>query len=77
MLVVWLMSTRTSHFKIMRPSTGTAQGTFDMLQKLLHNLGIETTDSKKCTQLVGIGTDGASANIAGGGFKNLVEAKLP
>lgn len=84
-LVVWFdkdgtnekVSTRTSHFKIMRPSTVTAQGMFDMLQELLQSLGIETIDSEKCTRLVGIGTDGASANIAGGGLKGLVEAKLP
>ena len=85
MLVVWFdkdgtdekVSTRTSHFKVMRPSTVTGQGMFDMLQELLQSLGIEAIDSEKCTRLVGIGTDGASANIAGGGLKGLVEAKLP
>ena len=84
-LVIWFdkdgtdekVSTRTSHFKIMRPSTVTAQGMFDMLQESLQNLGIEAIDSEKCTRLVGIGTDGASANIASGGLKGLVEAKLP
>ena len=85
MLVVWFdkdrtnekVSTRTSHFKIMRPSTVTAQGVFDMLQELLQSLGIQAIDSEKCTRLVGIGTDGASANIIGRGLKGLVEAKLP
>lgn len=83
-LVVWFdkggpdekVFTRTSHFKIMRPSTITAQGMFDILQESLQSLGIEAMDSEKCTRLVGIGTDGASANIAGGGLKGLVEAKL-
>ena len=61
--------TRTSHFKIMRPSVLNAQGLFDVLQELLQCLGIQAIDSEKCTQLVGIGTDGFSANIAGGGLK--------
>ena len=84
-LVVWFdkdgtdekVSTRTSHFKIMRPSAVTAQGMFDMLQESLQSLRIGAIDSEKCTRLVGIGTDGASANIASGGLKGLVEAKLP
>ena len=71
------VSTRISHLKIMRPSTATAQGMFDMLQESLQNLGIEAIDSEKCTQLVGIVTDGAPANIVGGGLKGLVEAKVP
>ena len=68
MLVVWFdkdgtkekVYARTSHFKIVRPSTVTGQRMLSMLQKLLQNLGIETIDSNKCTRLVDIGTDGAS-----------------
>ena len=71
------MCTRTTHFKIMRPSVLSAQGLYDMLQELLQCLGIQAIDSEKCTQLVWIGMDGSSANIAGGGLKGLVEAKLP
>ena len=84
-LVVWFdhdggderVCTRTSHFKIMRQSTVNAQGLFDTLQEVLQSLGIQAIDSKKCTRLVGIGTDRASANIAGGGLNGLIEAKLP
>ena len=84
-LVVWFdknggdekLCTRTSHFKIMRPSTVNAQGLFDTLQEVLQNLGIQAIDSEKCTRLVGIGTDGASANITGGDLNGLKEAKLP
>ena len=83
MLEVWFdrdgsdekVYTRTTHFKTMRPSTLSAQGLFDMLQELLQCLGIQAINSDKCTQLVGIGTDGSSANIAGGGLKGLVEVK--
>ena len=32
-------------------------------------------DTESCTVLVGVGTDGASANIAKGGLKALVESK--
>ena len=66
--------TRTSHFKIMKPSILNAQGLFDVLQELLQCLGIQVITSEKCTELVGIGTNGASAKIAGGGLKGLVEA---
>ena len=61
----------------MRPSTLKAQGLFDMLQELLRHLRIQAIDSDKCTQLVGIGTDGSSADIADSGLKGLMEAKLP
>ena len=33
-------------------------------------------DADHCKQLVGIGTDGASANIAKAGLKGIVESKL-
>ena len=61
----------------MRQSTVNAQGLFDTLHDVLQSLGIQAMDSEKCTRLVGIGTDGASANIAGGGLNGLIEAKLP
>ena len=87
MLAVWFdrdrsdekVCTRTSHIKIMRPSILSAQGLFDVLQELLQCLGIQVIDSENCTQLyvVGIGTDGASAKIAGGDFKGIVVAKVP
>ena len=34
----------------------------------LRNLGIDEVDSDHCKQLIGTGTDGASAKIANAGF---------
>lgn len=34
-------------------------------------------NDEECKQLVGIGTDSASANVAAGGLKGLMEEKLP
>ena len=39
-------------------------------------MGIHVIDETHCNRLVGIATDGASANIAAGGLKGLVETKL-
>ena len=39
-------------------------------------LGITEVDVEHCNKLAGIGSDGAACNIARGGFKGLVEAKL-
>ena len=40
-------------------------------------LGIQAIDSKECQMLIGIGTDGASANIAAAGLKGLIEKEVP
>ena len=84
-LVVWFdrdganerVCTRTSYFAIMQPSTTTASGMFDALQQSLGCFGIQTIDCEECARLIGIGTDGASANIARRGLKGLIESKLP
>ena len=87
LLVVWFdkdgqangerVVTRTSYLKIARPSTGTAKGIFDVLQTALQGLGISAISREECGKIVGIGTDGASANIAGAGLKGLVEKEIP
>ena len=86
LLVVWfdckganeMVRTHSSYFKVCRPSAVTAQGLFQMLQEVLQSvLGIQEMDEKECAKLVGIGTDGASVNIARRGLKGLLEPKLP
>ena len=51
--------TRTVYFKLIRP---TAEGLFDVIQRCLNSLGIQSVDIDNCQKLIGIGTDGASAN---------------
>lgn len=41
------------------------------------DIGINEINAEECKKLVGIGTDGASANIAAAGLKGLVEKHLP
>ena len=83
LLVVWLdkdgqtngerVITRTSYLKVTRPLTATTKGIFDVLQTALQGLGISAISREGCAKIVGIGIDGASANIAGAGLKGLVE----
>ena len=63
---------------VARPQAVSAEGLFECLQSGLGQLGIETIDAaaEDCKRLVGIGTDGAAANIASGGLKGLVEKEL-
>ena len=85
LLTVWLdkdgtgekVCTRTSYLRIGRPSTVSATGIFNILQAAVLGLGIPAISGEECTRLVGIGTDGAAANIASAGFKGLVEKELP
>ena len=49
---------------------------FEVLGQALSKLGIEEVDGDHCQQLIGIGTDGASTNIANAGLKGIVESKL-
>ena len=84
MLVVWCdpdgkderIHTRMSFFKVIRPDSVSGSGLFQVLEGALQILGIQAVDGTHCRKLVGIATDGASANIAGGGLKGLVESKL-
>ena len=47
-----------------------------MLQQSLKHLGIQSIDIDNCKKLVGLGTDGASANIANAGLKGIMEKKI-
>ena len=46
------------------------------MKEALGSLGISLIDATPYPRLVGLATDGALANIAKGGLKGLVEAKL-
>lgn len=81
LLVIWCdndgkdekIHTRIGYFKIMRPQSATAEGLFEVVESGLEQ--IQVTEMGQCKKLVGIGTDGASANIAAAGLKGLVESK--
>ena len=60
----------------MRPESVNATGLFDCLQKALQQFGASVINAENCKRLIGIGTDGASANIAAAGLKGLVENKI-
>lgn len=85
LLAVWFdkdgtgekVCTRTNYLRISRPSTVSAMGIFNILQAAVQGLGIPAISGEECTRLVGIGTDGAAANIASAGLKGLVEKELP
>ena len=69
--------TKMKFFAVARPTGLTEAGLFECLQTSLQRIGISAIDAENCKQLVGIGTDGASANVASGGLKGLVEKELP
>ena len=84
-LVVWCdvngtdkrVHTRMSFFRVSRPQSVSADGLFALIGQALQALGIQAINTSECTKLVGVGTDGASANIAGMGLKGLTEKELP
>ena len=47
-----------------------------MVQQSLKHLGIQSIDIDNYKKLVGLGTDGASANIANAGLKGIMEKKI-
>ena len=59
------------------PVDGTAKGLLGSLQHALERLDIQSISRDACKRLVGIGTDGASVNIADQGLKGLVEREIP
>ena len=61
----------------MRPEKVDAAGLTDCLQKALQQFGASVINTENCERLIGIGTDGASANVAAAGFKGLVEQEIP
>ena len=64
------------YFTVVRPQSVTAEGLLKVLESGLQVLGINEISAENCKKLVGIGTDGASANIAASGLKGLVERRL-
>jgi hypothetical protein len=84
MLVQWCdtnssdekVQSRLSFLTVHQPESANAEGLFASLEYGLKCLGIPSLSRQTCTQLVGIATDGASANIATGGLKGLVEKEL-
>ena len=69
-----MVHTNMSYFAVERPKQVDAKG---LLQSSLCRLGMQAIDGEQCKLLVGIGTDGASANIAAAGLKGLVEKEIP
>ena len=84
-LVLWcdvdhedeMVHTNMSYFAVVRPKKVDARGLFDCFENSLGRLGIQAVDAEQCKMLIGIGTDGASANVAAGGLKGLVEKEVP
>ena len=68
--------TRMNFLTVNRPQSVTAHGLFQVLEGCLQGLGIQELSPDKCKKLVGVGTDGAAANMAASGLKGLVEGKL-
>ena len=66
-----------SFFRVSRPQSVSADGLFALIGQALQALGIQAINTSECTKLVGVGTDGASANIAGMGLKGLIKKELP
>jgi hypothetical protein len=58
-----------------RPKSVAAVGLYGSLEGALKLLAFDSVG--ECTKLIGLGTDGASANVAARGLKGLVEEKLP
>ena len=69
--------TRIRFFSVTRPHTLAVQGLFEVLQAALQNMGMQSVDANICHRLVGIATDGASANIVGGGLKESLSRNFP
>ena len=84
-LIVWCdrngsdqkVHTWKDYFSVVWPQAVMAQGLLKALESELQGLGIQEVTAEQCRRLVGIGTDGASANIAACGLKGLVEERLP
>ena len=85
LLLVWCdrngrdekVHTQMEYFTVVRPQSVTAQGLFAVLESGLQGVGIQEVSGEQCKKLIGIGTDGASANIAACRLKGLVEERLP
>ena len=67
-----LVHTNMDYFCVSRPRKVArkvdGQELYDCVEDSLCRLGVQGIDSEKCKMLIGIGTDGASANIAVAGL---------
>ena len=68
--------TRMEYLTVVQPQSHTAQGLFEVVECGLQGLDVDEMSAEQCKKLVGIGTDGASANVAVRGLKGLVEERL-
>ena len=83
-LVVWCehdeadekVCMRMEYLTVVRPQSVTAEGLFEVVECRLQGLDVDEMSAEQCKKLVGIGTDGASANVAVRGLKGLVEERL-
>lgn len=62
-VMVQKIHTQMDYFSVMRPQAVKGQSLFEALESGLRGLGIQEVSAKQCKKLVGISTDGASANI--------------
>ena len=62
---------------VTRPISVNAAGLFQCLEESLHKTRIHSINTEECKNLIGIGTDGASVNVALAGLKGLVESEVP
>ena len=62
---------------MVRPQSVTGKGLFKVLESGLQSIGIRKISTEQSKKLVGVGTDGAFANIAAKGLKGLVEQQVP
>ena len=79
--IVWCDTDEKIHtcidfLTVNRPEKADAGGLFRSLKCGLERLGINAVNKEACKKLVGIATDGASANVASGGLRGLVEQEL-
>ena len=70
------VNSRMQFFSVMRPESVNATGLFDCPQKALQQFGASVINAENCKRLIGIGTDGVSANVAAAGLKGLLENKI-
>ena len=85
LIVVWFdkegvgekVLTKTSYINIPAPSSVSGNGLYQVFVGTLLGLGVTTINQEDCSKLVGVGTDGAAANVASAGLKGLVKEKIP
>ncbi len=84
-LVVWCnvegadenFHTEMNFMAVARPHSVTGEGLLDCFQSTLNSIVISEVTINQCKFLIGLGTDGASSNIAAVGLRGIVEQKLP